>query len=168
MLLRVGNGKEREREREVHVQSGELERYEFKIQLVSPQGRRCVDSRKIFIRSVFRRCRRRVSIEKWRRCGREEKRGKREAAERGLKGAARPDDTVIRALTFNEAVLHTRLIYSPVQRSIVPFEPAESSRWLFKDSSVDETSDLVRVCTRFHVWHARLEDQRGWGLGNEN
>lgn len=94
-------------------------------------------------------------------------RGRRKRAQRGRE-AARPDDTVIRALTFNEAVLHTRLIYSPVQRSIVPFEPAESSRWLFKDSSVDETSDLVRVCTRFHVRHARLEDQRGWGLGNKN
>lgn len=51
------------------------------------------------------------------------------------------------ALTFNEAVLHTRLIYSPVQRSIVPFEPAESPRWLFKDSSVTLYA-FVHVSTR--------------------
>lgn len=80
-----------------------------------------------------------VSIEEWRRCGREEKRGERkELAKEGSKGPRgsarrhrRQSAESARArLNFQRG--RARLIYLPVQRSIVLPKPVESP-WLFRD-----------------------------------
>lgn len=142
----------REKRGDANVQSGELEIQNLKIYIYTFLRTSLGDdlwmttrqkiSGKIFIRPVFGRCRRRRFNRRaaalWTRRRKSEEKGK-ESAKEGLKGAARQRQTTpttergisARArLNFQRG--RARLIYLPVQRSIVLLQPVESP-WLFRD-----------------------------------